>query len=55
MTHLNLQINIYTKLIGMKKCNRCFIEKQLKEFCNKTSSKDGKGNTCFPCVKEYND
>jgi len=39
----------------MKKCNRCFIEKQLEEFCNKTSSKDGKGNTCFPCVKEYND
>jgi hypothetical protein len=38
----------------MKVCNRCKQEKKLDDFCKKTISKDGHGNTCFVCVKEYN-
>lgn len=33
----------------MKKCNKCNIEKQICDFYNSKSHKDGKMNTCKPC------
>lgn len=37
----------------MKKCYVCSLEKNLIEFVNKKNSKDGKGNICLTCRKEY--
>ena len=36
-----------------KKCNRCFIEKELSNFCKNISKKDGLEIYCRECNKEY--
>jgi hypothetical protein len=38
----------------VKICNKCKQEKLFKYFSIKRASKDGYGNTCKQCVKEYN-
>ena len=36
----------------MKKCNKCFIEKELNQFPKNKKSKDGHLNTCKSCHSE---
>jgi hypothetical protein len=38
----------------MKKCAKCFQEKEYSNFYKKTSSKDGYNNICIPCRIKYN-
>lgn len=37
----------------MKVCSKCGIEKELSDFCRKTSNKDGYDGTCRECKKKY--
>ncbi len=39
----------------MKECGKCSIEKDLDQFCNKKSEKDGKHRYCKLCMKKGND
>lgn len=36
----------------MKTCSKCKIPKELEEFCNNKTTKDGKNNICKLCKKE---
>ena len=39
----------------MKQCGKCQLKKELEQFCNKKSEKDGKHRYCKLCMKEQGD
>lgn len=39
----------------MKECKKCKNEKELDQFCNKKTEKDGKHRYCKSCMKEEGD
>lgn len=48
-----MQITINYPTTGKKRCSKCKAEKDLSEFHNNKTMKDGKASACMPCNRSW--